>query len=108
MKSATKADQRPAPSEGQQRCPIALYFIMTVVLNLAVLVMWPKVVNTAAVAEQCLAPCLVPIFWGAYLPFRCHKGSVAWAVSGTAIVGALLWTCMVVFGLLPVILKGRA
>jgi len=80
-----------------------LYLVVTVVVNLSVLVMWPKVVNTAAVAKECLPLCLVAILWGVYVPFRCHRGFAAWIVSGLAILGALFWLWTVMVVLLPLI-----
>src|SRR5437763_456674 len=80
-----------------------LYFILTIVANLTVVMNWPYVINTAFRAWQCFLFCVMPIFLGVYLPFRCRGSLSAWCVSGLATIAALFWSFVVVAGLLPVI-----
>jgi hypothetical protein len=79
---------RPPPSH--RVC--LLYFLVTVIVNLAVLASLPGNI-TPDFAPQCIGVSIVPIFWGAYLPFRCRSTyfSLAWCISFLAIVGAIFW-----------------
>ena len=80
-----------------------LYFILTLVANLTVVMNWPYVINTTLLSWQCILFCMTPIFWGIYLPFRCRGSLIAWCVSGLATTAALFWSFVGFAGLLPII-----
>jgi hypothetical protein len=88
---AAKTEERQ--ESGLRPAVRALYLLVTVVVNFGVLAVWPKMVtrHNTELAKECLAFCVVPVCWGAYLPFACRKSFQAWFVSGLAILGGVFW-----------------
>jgi hypothetical protein len=103
MESVATTTEERIPRGAPRLWVCLLYLLVTAVLNLSVLAMWPKIV-TPAIATQCLTFCIIPIIWGVYLPFRCRRSFEAWFVSGLAVLGAAFWGYVAV-GLVVLILR---